>query len=140
MAFDPLGLPATHPRLTDYLRTPARRAALVLTVAFASCDVVGPRACTAEFVYGIVVTVVDAETGAPVTEGLSGVTVEDGVTTEMDIADNVLFGAGENEGVHAVVIAADGYDLWTRNGVRVAGGPCHVTTVELTAPMTPSTG
>ena len=111
---------------------------LILALALVGCDTLAPRSCTTEFVYGIAVSVIDAETRAPVTEGLSGVTVEDGLTAQMDVAGNVLLGAGENEGIHAVVITATGYDLWTRNGVRVEGGPCHVTTVELTAPLTPS--
>ncbi len=72
------------------------------------------------------------------TEGLSGVTVEDGGTSPMDVFTNVLSGAGENEGIHAVVITADGYDLWTRNNVRVEGGECHVTPVRLTALLTPT--
>lgn len=109
-------------------------------MAVAGCDVLGPRTCTTEFVYGIVVTAIDADTRVPVIEGLSGVTVEDGLTSEMEVISNMLYGAGENEGLHAVVVTAPGYDLWTRNNVRVQGGPCHVTTIDLTAPLQPSTG
>lgn len=136
MGTPPLPSPAAGARRGS--RATHRVAPLFLALALAGCDTFAPRACTTEFVYGIAVTVIDAETRAPVTEGLSGVTVEDGLTSEMDVAANVLLGAGENEGIHAVVITATGYDLWTRNGVRVQGGPCHVTTVELTAPLTPS--
>lgn len=121
-------------------RLPLHRMVVFPAVALVGCDALGPRACTTEFVYGIAVTVVDAETSAPVTEGLEGITVKNGVSSPMEALGNRLLGAGEDEGVHSVVITAGGYELWTRDGVRVEADECHVSTVRLTAPLRASTG
>ena len=114
-----------------------RYAIIACTALLTGCDVLSPRSCTTEFVYGIVVTAVDWTSGAPISDGLAGVTVKAGVTSDMVVAGNLLYGAGEDEGVHSLVVTAPGYELWTRDGVRVEGDECHVTTNELTAPLRP---
>lgn len=111
--------------------------ALLLAVAVGGCDGVTGMVCTTEFVFGLRVEAVDAGTGGEVSEGLVGVAIRDGVVSEMEAVGNTLRGAGEEAGVFRVEVVAAGYEPWTRTGVEVLEGPCHVETVRLTAELTP---
>lgn len=110
--------------------------ALLLACLTSTCDLASPVACTGLFVYGIVVTAVDSDTGEPVTEGLRGVTIRGSESAEMEVYGNTLRGAGEEEGRFAVIVTATGYDLWTRTGIEVEADECHVIPVERTARLT----
>lgn len=109
---------------------------LPLLLLTASCDVVDNRiVCTSEFVYGIVVKVVDAATGAPVAEGLQGVTIQGSTSVPMEGYGNTLMGAGETSGTFAVVVTAPGYAVWTQTDVEVTSDECHVRPVRLDAEL-----
>lgn len=114
-----------------------RQSVLLLLLGLGGCGIVGPEACTAEFVYGIEVTVTDRDSGQSVVNGLSGTTVEDGVVSDMMAFGNRLYGAGENAGLHAVIVNAPGYQQWSADRVRVEDGRCHVSTTELDAALVP---
>ena len=115
---------------------PVRRFGLLLALILTSaCDVMEPVACTADFVFGISVTALDADTGAPITQGLQGTTVQGGTSAPMEVNGNTLRGAGETAGAFTVGVTATGYDLWTRSGVEVTKGECHVRPVQLTAEL-----
>ena len=105
----------------------------LLSVALSACDSSGPVACTAEFVYGIEITALDAETDAAVSDGLSGVAIRASTSSAMEVVGNTLLGAGEQAGNYAVVVSASGYEVLTRTDIEVTEDECHVRTVHLTA-------
>jgi len=126
--------------MTDRMaRRGTRMVALLALLLVGGCEAVAPRSCTAQFVYGIVVTVDDRDSGEPVEEGLSGVTVKGGVSSEMEAFGNVLQGAGEDAGTHDVLVTAPGYESWSMDRIQVEDGECHVSSVRLTASLVPTT-
>jgi hypothetical protein len=48
-------------------------------------------------------------------------------------------GAYEHPGLYSLEIEQAGYQTWTRHGVRVTAGVCHVNTVRVTARLVPTT-
>jgi len=127
-----------HHRTPPSTRRLSVGAALVLAVLVSGCERVTGMACTTEFVFGLRVTVVEEGTGDAVSEGLAGVAIRDGVPSEMEPVGNTLRGAGEEAGVFTVQVAAPGYEPWSRAGVEVVEGPCHVETVRLDAELVPA--
>lgn len=109
--------------------------AILLSAVLSGCGLVDPVACTTIFVYGIVITAVDAETGTAVSEGLRGVTIRGSTSFDMEVFDNRLLGAGEQAGNFAVVVSAPGYELWTKTDIQVTENECHVRPVRLTAEL-----
>ena len=109
-------------------------APVILVLAVASCGGASdPIACTEQFVYGITVHVLDATTGLPVSDGLSG-NVQDGSYSEAMMALGAdLVGAGERAGTYAVTVTATGYTEWTTSDVVVMADECHVIPVGLEA-------
>lgn len=113
------------------------RCLLPLLTALGGCGIFGPHDCSLEFVYGIEVVVTDRDSGQPVIDGLSGTTVENGVVSTMMASGNRLYGAGENAGLHAVLVNAPGYRQWSADRVRVEDEGCHVSTAYLEAALVP---
>ena len=109
--------------------------AILLSVVLSGCGLVDPVSCTDNFVYGIVITAVDAETGTAVSEGLQGVTIRSSTSSDMEVFDNTLLGAGEQAGNFAVVVTAPGYELWTKTDIQVTEDECHVRPIRLTAEL-----
>ena len=96
------------------------------------CDIAGPLVCTTDVAYGVVVSAADEE-GVGVQEGLQGVTIRGSRSDPMEVFGNTLLGAAEQAGLFDVVVTAPGYEIWTRTGVRVRQGECHVVQVQLDA-------
>jgi D-serine deaminase-like pyridoxal phosphate-dependent protein len=114
------------------MSTFVRAGAIVIgAVGITACDVFGPKDCDLRAYPAIMVAIRDSLTDVPVTEGVR-VIARDG--TYADTADFRVFGlAHERPGTYTVTVEKDGYQTWSRTGVRVRDGECHVQTVELTA-------
>lgn len=114
---------------------------LVLLVAASSsllaCEV--GMSCSTNYVFGVVVTVRDAATHAPLTTAT--VTLVDGAWREELTArplETEYRGAGEREGTYAITVAAPGYRTSVARTVTVTGDECHVQPVSLTVDLTPA--
>jgi len=115
-------------------------AALLLVGCGQPFDVLGPgvRACTAIALPGIAVEVRDSVTDAHVGAGARIVarsgSFADTLRVPADLAHEGPYGlAGERPGVYTVTVEREGYRPWSRGGVRVEAGECHVRTVSLVA-------
>jgi hypothetical protein len=93
--------------------------------------------CTDELRAGIVVTVRDSATSAPV----FGARVVARNATLADTSraqpDGVYPLVHEKAGAYTVTVEQAGYRPWTRTNVRVTSDACHVKTVSLTALLQP---
>jgi len=98
-----------------------------------------PIVCTAQFVYGLNVTVRDQSTGLPQADDAT-LTLREGSYEEI-VTDSwdgsTLSGAGERAGTYGVVVEHAGYQMWTRDGVAITADECHVIPVSLTADLVP---
>jgi hypothetical protein len=92
-----------------------------------------PIVCTDQFVYGLTVHVVDATTGLPVSDGLSGNLQDGGYSEAMMAFGSDLVGAGERAGTYSISVVASGYTEWTMGGIVVTADECHVIPVGLEA-------
>ena len=100
-------------------------------------------ACTADYRFGLTVTVVDSVTSAPPASAVllarSGAFVDSvGPATPVVGSLNgppvlVLSAAGERPGTYDLTVRAPGYRDWTRTGVEVTADECHVHGVPVTA-------
>ena len=91
--------------------------------------------CTMEARSALMVTLVDAATGARV----SGATVRvtDGSHAEnLAEFDGVYSGAHERAGTYTIVVSHPGYQQWQRAGVVVEEDECHVITEQVEAQLT----
>jgi hypothetical protein len=99
-------------------------------------------ACTLELRPGIVVEVRDAVTGAPAADGARLVARDGNYVETVDgpPAPNLTFlqAAGERPGRYDLTVSKPGYHNWTRAGVRVRDGGCHVIPVQLEAQLQPA--
>ena len=95
--------------------------------------------CTMEARSALMVTVLDATSGARVT----GATVR---ATTGDFAENlaefdgVYSGAHERAGTYTIVVSHPGYRQWQRAGVVVEEDECHVITEQVEARLTRGEG
>ena len=105
----------------------------VLTAVLAACDSTAPQVCTAEFVYGVQITVRDSVTSQILTDSISGTLVDGTFSEAMIVLGNVLAGAGEREGTYSATVQVPGYAPWSRSGIVVTADECHVRPVELEA-------
>jgi len=110
--------------------------------------ITGGVVCTAQFVYGLNITVVDSATGSPPSEATllarSG-TFSDSVgprAPSQGVANEplvlIMSTAGERAGVYSATVRSPGYRDWTRSGISVTADECHVRPVNLTAWMQPT--
>ncbi|MFL5542033.1 MAG: carboxypeptidase-like regulatory domain-containing protein [Longimicrobiaceae bacterium] len=118
--------------------------ACAATFALGACDRLSlPRACTADFRYGLNVTVADSLTGAPPPSATliarAGAYV-DSVGPQAPFLNGpqgpsvlLLSAAGERPGTYDLTVRAPGYRDWTRTGVQVTADECHVHPVSFTA-------
>ena len=113
-------------------------------LALGGCTSVSfPGACTADFRYGLNVTVVDSLTGGP--PASATLIARDGAHVDsigpqapflngpQGPAVLLLSAAGERAGTYDVTVRASGYREWTQADVRVTADECHVRGVEITA-------
>ncbi|MEP0547553.1 MAG: hypothetical protein ABJF88_11525 [Rhodothermales bacterium] len=115
---------------------------LAFVLLSAGCDAIQSGNCTAEAEPAIEVEVIDAATGEPAAEGATGVVTEGAYSDSLIViginADNqefLLGGAYERTGTYDVRVEKEGYQTWTREGVRVRGDDCGPRTVRLTAQL-----
>lgn len=122
-------------------RSPLLPAVLALAALGAECPTSNPElVCTAEFRYGLNVTVVDSLTGAPVPRPILIVASEGAYSDtskyalqpgDIQLASWPLL--GERPGVFTVLVRAAGYQDWVQSDVRIGRDACHVIPVALTA-------
>ena len=96
-----------------------------------------PPICTAQFVYGISVDVVDSGSGAPLADSAT-MTLRDGNYVESATLSPdglTMNGAGERAGNYTVVVARPRYHNWVRTEVQVDADECHVIPIKLRAEL-----
>ena len=106
----------------------------------ACLNVANPTACTAVVVYGLTIAVTDSVTGAPSAADASAVARSgsyEEVLTPIPGNNLHLVGAAERPGVYEVTITKPGYQVWTRSGITVQAGVCHVTPAAFEAKLQP---
>lgn len=114
----------------------AGRVFLIAALALLSwgCDEgsLGPVACTAEYVSGLVLEVRERGGGGPAAQGAVA-TVTDGEYVEVAAGpvsghpDAVFIGAaGERPGTYAIQVTREGFVPWDTTGVVVEADICHV--------------
>ena len=137
---------------TTFVSRAARRLLPLAVIVLGGCSVidVGPRACTADFRFGLQLFVQDSVTGAWAASGARLIT-EDArgpVDTAQsfptafpagrpDLDPQPLLGAGERAGLYRVTVRKPGYADWVRTGVRIVEDECHVRPVSDTARLRP---
>jgi hypothetical protein len=114
--------------------------ATVLLAASAGCnEQPNPQApdgaCTAQFVYGLTVTVQDRGTGQRICD--AQVTAVSGSYRETldprgPTESCTYAGAGERRGVYEVSVSKSGYLSATQSNIRVDADQCHVIPVRVT--------
>lgn len=112
--------------------------ALLLLLAAGCSNSPFGGACTTEFVYGVTVTVLDADSGEPIAEGAT-LTIRDAGYVEVvtqTVDGRTLSGAGERPGRYSLTVERPGYGAWVQDGVVVIRGDCHVTPATLEARLT----
>jgi len=102
-----------------------------------------PVACTADFRFGLHVTVADSLTEAPpasaVVVARSGTFVDSvGPTPSTPVNGGGpallrFYMAGERPGTYDLTVRSPGYQEWSRTGIQVTGDECHVHTIALIA-------
>lgn len=117
------------------------RAALLPLLFAVGCAGGNPfgGSCTTEFVYGVTVTVLDADTGDPIADGAT-LTIRDSGYVEVvaqSFDGRTLSGAGERPGRYSLGVERAGYQEWTQDGVVVIRGDCHVTPASTEARLSP---
>jgi hypothetical protein len=105
--------------------------------------ITGNYACTADYRYGLNVTVVDSVTSEPPASALliaQSWAGRDSVGpyTPQPLGLNgapvlLLYAAGERPGTYDLAVRAPGYRAWTRSDVKVTADECHVRGIALTA-------
>jgi hypothetical protein len=118
-----------------------RNALIVATATtLLGCSVFDPLECTTEARAAITVQVLDSITSAPVGEGAT-ITASNGTTVYSAVTHDDYPGpyqlAHEKAGEFTVAVQMSGYAPWSRAGVQVTRGECHVRTVDLTARLQP---
>ena len=116
------------------MRTLPSCLAVVVLCALGACTG-GEVACTADYRYGLTVTVVD-EAGAAICDATVTITDGDYEETLENVGgdDCAYVGAGERAGTYAITAEKAGYQTASESGVVVDEDECHVIaeTVELT--------
>ena len=113
-------------------------------LAATACSGSGPTsvACTAQFVYGLAITVQNAATGAQITDSAS-VVVTDGSYKESYTLGatgqpgGVISAAGERAGTYSISIRKAQFAPYDTAGVTVTKDACHVQTVQVVAKLQP---
>jgi hypothetical protein len=108
--------------------------AIALCLVLASCskdDTTTPmdEPCTEVFVYGLVITVNDAATGAGLNQVV--ITAREPSYSEVLVATSsagVYQGAGERVGSYTLTVEKDGYQTVVTDVITVEANECHVIT------------
>lgn len=112
---------------------------LLLLLVAGACDVLSPRVCTTEFVFGVRAEVFHSETGVEIDdESLVGSLVEGDYSETMERFGHRLFGAGERAGTYTMLVDAEGFEPWSRSGIEVEADACHVIPEHIEVRLTPT--
>jgi hypothetical protein len=108
-----------------------------LVLVPSGCEVLG-IACETKEIPGILLTVTDSASGGPVAAPDVLIEVMDGSYREsfrqsVTGPGNAAGLAYERPGTYEVIVTAEGYHTWLRQGIRVRQDGCHVRRVDLTA-------
>ena len=112
----------------------------IATTLLAGCFLES-EACTLDFRFGLVVTILDDLDGAPLAAGARGTAVDGSfvdslmVLGPVDSSTRTRVAAGERAGTYTVTVVHPGYRDWQRPSVVVAADECHVIPVPLEARM-----
>jgi starvation-inducible outer membrane lipoprotein len=109
------------------------------TLASSACKLV-PDACTTEAAPAVSVTVHDSATNALVGRGARIIARNGGFADTADFSneyDGPYGLAHERTGSYDVTVEQQGYRVWSRSGVNVTRGECHVRTASITARLQP---
>lgn len=97
-----------------------------VTFIFSSCGLIFDGAvCTAVFVYGLNVTVVD-ENGDPVSGATLTLTEGDYSEVMEELRPGEYAGAGERRGTYTLAVEADGFEPVTIEDIVIDADACHV--------------
>lgn len=111
-------------------------AAAVLAVGCSAADPTDIVACTKVAQAGITVDVRDSVSNALVGRNALIVAREGAVadtSTDTPISDGPFSLVFERAGTYSVSVSKAGYQPWTKAGVQVTNGTCHVNAVAITA-------
>jgi hypothetical protein len=107
----------------------------------AACNI--PTICTASLEFGMSIYVRDSASGAGLANG-STVIVRDGSllidsleTTFPSSSDGPFPSAGERAGTYTVTVLHNGFQTWTKSGVVVTRGTCHVNHIDVIVRLQP---
>ena len=101
-----------------------------------------PTVCDLSFEYGMSIYVRDSASGAGLANG-STVVVRDGsfldslAATFTTPSDGPFLSAGERAGTYTVTVLHNGYQTWTKAGVVVTRGACHVNHIDVIVRLQP---
>ena len=117
-----------------------RRGLLILAPPLVAAALSGCGACPLSAGSGVVVEVMDRETGQYLGVAPRGVALEGGYQDSLRAAGEVpqvtrLIGALDRPGRYVVEIEADGYVPWDTAGVQVGEDQCGVGTASFTAAL-----
>ena len=109
-------------------------ACISLLAFLPGCSLVG---CDDNAVAGIVAIVRDAQTGTGLARSASVVAQEAAFVDTFfnHFSDSLASGVFERPGTYRLDVTLAGYQTWTREGVRVRGGGCHVATRRVDADL-----
>jgi len=84
--------------------------------------------CTEQFVYGLNVTVRDANTNTIITEGISVIARDGDYEEELMQIESFddFIGAGERPGNYTIEISGSNYQSFTSEIINVGADECHV--------------
>jgi hypothetical protein len=106
---------------------------ICLLITFVACDTNDNPGdlitiCTEEFVFGLKIHVLDANTNTAILKNAS-ITATDGDYPEALVFNlDRFFGAGERAGTYVLTISAKGYQTLITNPISVGADECHVIT------------
>jgi hypothetical protein len=93
-------------------------------------------ACTADFRFGLNLTLTDSTTGALVTTSADIRAEDAGFVDEVrGLQGGRWWTAGERAGTYRLTVRAAGYRDWTRSGIVIGRDVCHVIPVAVTAKL-----
>lgn len=95
-----------------------------------------PISCTEIFVFGLVVTVTDANTNDAIVEGITVLAEDDDVAELLVLEGESYLGAGERAGTYTITISGDGYVTKILEPVEVLADECHVIPQEIDVQLT----
>jgi len=94
--------------------------------------------CTSVFVYGLNVSVFDADTQAPITTDITVTATDGDYSEELMFQENVFLGAGERPGDYTITAVAVGYQSGVSEIITVDADICHVFTEGVELQLTPN--